>query len=120
MDANPTMSNALQRGMENVTLPTEAFAFAPVVGAYTLIQWALSAKAEGDGYGFPFDHPHLAFAQRLQRLNAHIERIKDIHLRGRWRDNAPYFKIHIALKPMLFTKTLPQRSLALSHGGRCI
>jgi predicted RNA-binding Zn-ribbon protein involved in translation (DUF1610 family) len=106
MDANPAMSNALQCGMEKVTLPAEAFAFAPVVGAYTLIQWALSAKAEGDGYGFPFDHPHLAFAQRLQRLNAHVERIKDIHLRGLWRDNAPYFKIHIALKPILKDKAL--------------
>jgi hypothetical protein len=71
-----------------------------------LIQWALSAKTEGDGYGFPFDHPHLAFAQRLQRLNAHVERIKDIHPRGQWRDNLPYFKIHIALTPLMKDKAL--------------
>ena len=101
MDAHPSMIGALQYDMENAALPAEDFAFTPVVGAYTLIQWALSAKAEGDGYGFPFDHPHLAFAQRLQRLNAYIERIKDIHLRGQWRDNRPYFKIHIALKPII-------------------
>jgi len=106
MDANLAMSQALQCGMEKAALPAEAVAFAPVVGAYTLIQWALSAKAEGDGYGFPFDHPHLAFAQRLRRLNADIERIKDIHLRGQWRDNVPYFKIHIALQPILKDQAL--------------
>lgn len=106
MDANPAMSNALQRGMENATLPAEAAAFAPVVGAYTLIQWTLSAKAEGDGYGFPFDHPHLAFAQRLQHLNADIEKIKDLHLRGQWQDNRPYFKLHIALKPIVHDQAL--------------
>ncbi len=106
MDANPTMVAALHHGIENAMLPTEDFAFTPVVGAYTLIQWALTGKTEGDGYGFPFDRPHLAFAHRLQRLNADIERIQDIHLRGQWRDNAPYFKIHVALKPIMKDKTL--------------
>jgi len=101
IDANPAMIAALQHGLECGALPAEDCAFMPVVGGYTLIQWALNAKTEGAGYGFPFDHPHLAFAQRLQRLNAHIERIKDIHLRGQWRDNTPYFKIHIALQPIM-------------------
>jgi len=106
MDANPAMIAALQHDLESVALPAEDCALMPVVGAYTLIQWALSAKAEGAGYGFPFDHPHLAFAQRLQRLNAHVERIKDIHLRGQWRDNVPYFKIHVALKPIMKDQAL--------------
>lgn len=106
MDANPGMSNALQCGMENATLPPAAAALTPVVGAYTLIQWVLNAKTEGDGYGFPFDRPHLAFAQRLQRLNTHIERIKDIHLRGQWKDNIPYLKIHLALMPIMKDQAL--------------
>ena len=106
MDANPAMSHALQDSLKNASLPAEALAFAPVVGTYTLIQWALSAKTQGDGYGFPFDHPHLAFALRLQRLNADIERIKNIHLRGQWRDNRPYFKLYLALQPIMNDKTL--------------
>lgn len=106
MDANPSMSHALQGGLKTASIPAEAVALAPVVGAYTLIQWALNAKTEGDGYGFPFDHPHLDFAQRLQRLNTQIEQIKDIHLRGQWRDNRPYFKIHIALQSIIKDKTL--------------
>jgi hypothetical protein len=101
MDAHPAMIGALQQDIHNALLPAEDFAFTPVVGAYSLIQWALNAKAQGDGYGFPFDHPHLEFAQRLQRLNTHIERIKDIHLRDQWTDNRPYFKIHHALKPII-------------------
>ena len=106
MDANPAMSQALQESLKNASLPTEALALAPVVGTYTLIQWALNAKNEGDGYGFPFDHPHLAFAQRLRLLSADIQRIKNIHLRGQWRDNRPYFKLNLALQPLMNDKIL--------------
>ena len=106
MDANPAMIKALQEGIANGALAPEAFEFAPVVGVYTLIQWALNGKTQGDGYGFPFDRPHLVFAQRLRHVNTEVERIKDIHLRGQWQDNDPYFKIHIALKPLIKDKTL--------------
>ncbi|MFW5870910.1 MAG: transposase [Verrucomicrobiota bacterium] len=106
MDTNPAMIKALQEAMANGALAPQTFEFAPVVGAYTLIQWALKGKTDGDGYGFPFDRPHLSFAQRLRHLNVQIERIKDIHLRGQWRDNDPYFKIHIALKPVIKDRTL--------------
>ncbi len=101
VDDNPDMITALTCGMDNAILAPDAFAFAPVVGAYTLIQWALRGKTEGDGYGFPFDRPHLAFARRLRQLNTDIESIKGIHLRGQWRDNRPYLKIHMALQPII-------------------
>ena len=106
MDANPTMSDALQDSLKTASLPAEALVLAPVVGTYTLIQWALNAKAEGAGYGFPFDHPHLAFARRLRNLNTDIERIKHINLRGQWRDNDPYFKLRLALQPIMNDKAL--------------
>jgi len=113
LDANPELIAALPRSLEHAALPAEAVALAPTIGTYTLIQWALSAKADGDGYGFPFDLPHLAFAQRLRRLNAQIEKIKDLHLRGQWRDNRPYFKLHFALQPILNDKTLWKAVTAL-------
>lgn len=106
IDANPTMTHALQESVTNGILAPEAFEFAPVVGAYTLIQWALNGKNQGDGYGFPFDRIYLTFAQRLRRLDAEVERIKRIHLRGQWRDNVPYFDIRIALNPLINDKTL--------------
>ena len=84
-----------------------------MVGTYTLIQWALNAKTQGDGYGFPFDQPHLAFAQRLQHVNAQLDKIKNLQLRGQWQDNRPYFKLDRALQPILKDKTLCKAVTAL-------
>lgn len=106
IDANPTMTHALQESVANGILAPAAFEFMPIVGAYTLIQWALDGKNQGDGYGFPFDRPLLTFAQRLRRLDTETERIKRIHLRGQWRDNVPYFDIRIALNSLINDRTL--------------
>ncbi len=70
-------------------------------------------QTRGGYIGFPFDRPHLAFARRLRRLNADIERLKDLHLRGQWRDNRPCFNIHIALKPIIKDKVLWKAVTAL-------
>lgn len=101
MDQNPQSIEALEAGIDGVGLPIDAFELVPVVNTYALIQWALRGKADGHGYGFPFDRTYLAFAKRLRHLNADVERIKIILLRGEWRDNDPYFKIHAALQPIM-------------------
>jgi hypothetical protein len=113
MDAKPAIIAVLPRGLASATLAPEAFADTPVVSAYTLIQWAIKGKTEGDGYGFPFDRPHWAFAQRLRHLHADVECIQGIHLRGQWRDNVPYFKIHVALQPIMKDKILWKAVTAL-------
>jgi len=106
MDGNPELIQALETGMQEAALPTDALELLPVLNAYALIQWTLQGKCEGHGYGFPFDRAHLAFAKRIRRLNADIQRIKDIHLRSQWKDNDPYFKIHVDLKPIIKDKAL--------------
>jgi hypothetical protein len=35
---------------------------------YSLIQWVLDGKKQGQGYGFPFDKPHLDFYNRLSKM----------------------------------------------------
>jgi hypothetical protein len=105
-EGNVALFEALAVGIGNASLPAGLLESVPVIGGYALIQWALLGKTEGHGYGFPFDLPHLAFAQRLRRLNADIESVKDARLRGEWRDNCPYFKIHIALKPVMRDRAL--------------
>jgi hypothetical protein len=115
IDGNPQVIETLQESIENAALPPEAFGSAPPVNAYALIQWALQGKSEGHGYGFPFDRPHLAFAQRLRRLNEDIERIQNLHLRSRWQDNSPYFKLHVALKPMMKDRALWKAVVALEE-----
>lgn len=46
------------------------------VQLYTLIQWALAGKTEGDGYGFPFDRPYMTFLARLYKLKDTINQMK--------------------------------------------
>jgi len=106
MDQNPELIQALETGIHNGPLPTDALALLPILNCYALIQWALQGKSEGHGYGFPFDRPHLAFAKRIRRMNAEIDEIKDIHLRGNWKDNNPYFKVRMDLKPIIEDKVL--------------
>jgi len=106
IDRNPELIHALQTGIRDASLPTDARQFIPIVNTYTLIQWILQAKSEGRGYGFPFDHPHLALAKRIRQVNADIEQIKDIRLRGDWKDNSPYFKLHVDLKKIMRDRTL--------------
>jgi hypothetical protein len=108
MDANKSMIKSFHDGINNCELAPDAFEFAPLVGAYTLIQWVLNGRTQGNGYGFPFDCPHLSFAKRLHLLNDKIEHVKNIKLRGQWQDNRPYFKIHIILKPLINDRILWQ------------
>lgn len=76
-------------------------ALSPTLGAYTLILWTLDGKRQGDGYGFPFDQPHLAFAQRIRRLYGQLNSIRERALPGHWRDNLPYFDLLNGLNPVI-------------------
>ncbi|MCX6558726.1 MAG: transposase [Candidatus Aminicenantes bacterium] len=80
-------------------IPAQADEF-PLLSAYSLTQWMLEGKTQGEGYGFPFDRPQLEFARRLQGVAQELEVIKEIHLRGQWQDNVPLFKLAHALKPL--------------------
>jgi len=106
MDRRPEVIQALETAIGDASLPSDARRLLPIVNTYTLIQWALQAKSEGRGYGFPFDRPHLVFAKRIGQVNSDIEQIKDIRLRGDWRDNTPYFKLHVDLKKIMRDRTL--------------
>jgi len=39
-------------------------------------------------------------------VHSDIENIKDIHLRGDWKDNGPYFKLHVDLKKIMKDRML--------------
>ena len=84
---------------------------APTASAYSLIHYALDGKNQGNGYGFPFDRPHLVFAQKLCRVYEKLEQTKNIHLRGQWRDNKPLHKLSCELKPV-FSDPVLQRAIA--------
>ena len=47
----------------------------PSVLAYILSNWILDANSESNGYGFPFDRPHLIFYQRLKTIRSIVENL---------------------------------------------
>jgi hypothetical protein len=41
----------------------------PAISSYAMIHWVLDTSAQLEGYGFPFDCPHMIFYQRLKVLH---------------------------------------------------
>jgi hypothetical protein len=64
----------------------------PVIAAYSLITWALNGKKQGNGYGFPFDRPHLE--------------LRKIKLRRGHRDNKPLHKAFFDLSDVMKDRSL--------------
>ena len=113
IDDNPGLVAAFSSGVLDGKFKHPVLDLAPAASAYSLIHWALDGKNQADGYGFPFDRPHLVFAQRLCLVYEKLEQFKNIHLRGQWRDNKPLLKLSCELKPV-FSDTVLQRAIAAS------
>jgi hypothetical protein len=73
-------------GIESGCVEDAAMDKMPAMAAYAMIHWTFD-KSELEGYGFPFDCPHLIFYQRLKKLYDLInaQRIKDRTLSRLWR-----------------------------------
>lgn len=98
IDEQPGLVESFCQSVQADSLPVERMDRFPLLCAYSLIQWVLEGKTQGDGYGFPFDRPQVEFARRLLLASTKLEAIKDVHLRGEWRDNIPLFKLSCELK----------------------
>ena len=48
----------------------------PLVAVYLIISWVVEAKSESNGFGFPFDRPHLDFYLRLQEAYPELKALK--------------------------------------------
>jgi hypothetical protein len=48
----------------------------PLVAVYLIITWVVEAKSESNGFGFPFDRPHLDFYLRLQESSPKLKALK--------------------------------------------
>jgi hypothetical protein len=100
IDQQPGLVESFYQNVQGHCLPKEKLELFPLLCAYSLIQWALEGKTDGQGYGFPFDRPHLQFAKRLRLLGQGLEQIKDVHLRGQWADNKPLLRLSCELKKL--------------------
>jgi hypothetical protein len=106
LDEQPERLERLCQSVQVGSLPAEDLGGFPLFCAYSLIEWTLAGKTQGDGYGFPFDRPLVHFAKRLRILGQQLEQIKDVHLRGQWQDNIPLFKLSCDLKKISADKGL--------------
>jgi len=111
LDPEPDWTQSFCQSVQGGCLPAAHLESFPLLSAYSLIQWALAGKAQGEGYGFPFDRPHVEFAKRLRVLGQRLEQIKGIHLRGHWQDNKPLLRLSCQLKQLSSDEGL-QRMLA--------
>jgi len=53
----------------------------PALAAFAMIHWIFDISAQLNGYGFPFDRPHLIFYHRLKAIYSLIDRIRQTPLR---------------------------------------
>jgi hypothetical protein len=100
IDQQPAWIEGFCQSVANDALPAAQADEFPLLSAYSLTQWMLEGKTQGEGYGFPFDRPQLEFAQRLRWSAQQLQEIKEIHLRGQWRDNLPLHKLSCELQPV--------------------
>jgi len=84
---------SLQRG----TWQTSNFANVPLITAYALIHWIFDYPNESDGYGFPFDQPHLDFYRRIQKVHTLLGKIKEINLNESAKPNRPLIQLYKAI-----------------------
>jgi hypothetical protein len=108
IDQQPALVESFYRTLQSHCLPTQNLELFPLLCAYSLIHWVREGKNQGQGYGFPFDRPHVEFAKRLQVLGQRLEQIKDVHLRGRWEDNKPLLRLACELKNLTADQGLQQ------------
>jgi hypothetical protein len=106
----------------------------PSAACYAMIHWVFEAS-ELEGYGFPFDCPHLVFYQRLKRLHDFICRF--VTREGlRSKNNKAFFRLrakltkvvedqqlirssaHMEEKLVVFQKLREALSLAVSSGKK--
>ena len=90
----------------------------PLIMAYALIQWVFAYPMQSNGYGFPFDRPHLDFFRRLQRAHRLLAQIMEVRLRGIAKDNKPYSLVHRALDEVVNDKQLNDLAASLEHKAK--
>lgn len=97
IDPAAPILNEIVSSLESGIWRTTSCEPVPLIMAYALIQWVFAYPRQSNGYGFPFDRPHLDFFRRLQTAHRLLEQIMDVRLRGIDKDNKPYSLVYRAL-----------------------
>lgn len=112
-DDRETLVHDLETSLTNGRIISSVQKELPTVVVYALIQWALNAKQETHGYGFPFDYCHLIFYRRLKIVYETLDQIMDIRLSDDRKDNRPYYMARLIIKDAVFDPTLAKTAEVL-------
>ena len=77
-EAMEALHAGMRKGDDTAVL---SFRKMPALAAFALIHWAFDTSAQLNGYGFPFDRPHLLFYHRLRTIYTLVEAIRETLLR---------------------------------------
>jgi hypothetical protein len=76
IEDNSDARQCLHYYLESTQLDEPDTPLRPLVAVYLIISWVLEAKNESNGFGFPFDRPHLDFYLRLQEAYPKLKALK--------------------------------------------
>lgn len=114
--ADPVLDEIVS-SLKSGTWQTTSCEPVPLIMAYALIQWVFAYPRQSNGYGFPFDRPHLDFFRRLQTAHRLLEQIMAVRLRGIVKDNKPYCLVYKALTEAVNDKRLNDLAASLESKG---
>ncbi len=93
VEANPSLVELLTTSLDKHLPVDDIPDLMSDMACYILEQWALAAKKEGHGYGFPFDRRYLVFYKRLKLLSPVLKRLDKKAVTGKKNHNTPYYKV---------------------------
>jgi len=105
----------IMASLESGTWQTTALDQIPLITTYTLIHWVFEYPRQSNGYGFPFDRPHLDFYRRLQKVHRLLGEIMEVHLRSTAKDNKPFFQFYRTFKDVVEDKRLNDLAASLER-----
>jgi len=85
-----------------------------IASAFALIQWVFDTSAELNGYGFPFDLPHLVFYHRLKTVYTLVETIWEGPHKYE-KTHKPLHKLFRLIKPVMDDQILKKSAKALDE-----
>jgi len=89
----------------------------PTLAAFALIHWAFDTSAQLNGYGFPFDRPHLLFYHRLEAIYTLVEAIRETPLRHE-KTHRPLNQLFRSIKPLMDDLALRKSAAQLDERVR--
>ena len=93
IEEKPVLVDSLVQSLKEKKMNKGMLNLMPAGAAYTVVQWALDGKKQGNGYGFPFDRPYLTFYERLKVAHSMLLKMNAVKLSNEKRDNRPYVKV---------------------------